>query len=152
VVRIFNQRLEQIALHVKQEAGCFSTQGQHIAGEKISSVERGAAWLLGQTRRLGVHSARWSEAVIAVRGIEGVRVLQGLLSLARRYPGAAIERACEVAAASACYHLRTLRTLLQRQTDQQQQFDFMSEHPLIRDLADYGQFVHTSLQKEPVHE
>jgi transposase len=152
VVRIFNQRLEQIALHVKQEAGRFSTQGQHIAAEKISGVERGAAWLLGQTRRLGVHSARWSEAVIAVRGIEGVRVLQGLLSLARRYPGQAIERACEVAAASACYHLRTIRTLLQRQTDQQQQFDFMSEHPLIRDLADYGQFVHTSLQKEPVHE
>src|SRR6266404_8052878 len=68
VVRIFNQRLEQIALHVKREPGRFSTQGQHIASEKISGVERGAAWLLGQTRRLGPHSTRWSEAVIAVRG------------------------------------------------------------------------------------
>jgi len=105
---------------------------------------------LSQIRRLGTHSTRWSEAVIAVRGIEGVRVLQGLLSLARRHPCAAIERACEVAAASGCYHLRTLRTLLQRHADQQEQFDFMSEHPLIRDLADYGQFVHTSFQKEPV--
>lgn len=152
VVRIFNQRLEQIALHVKHEPGRFSTHGQHIAAEKVSGVERGAAWLLAQTRRLGTHSARWSEAVIAVRGIEGVRVLQGLLSLARRHPGAAIERACEVAAAAGAYHLRTIRTLIQRHVDQQQQFDFMSEHPLIRDLADYGQFVHTSLQKEPVHE
>ena len=150
VVRIFNQRFEQIALHVKHEPGRFSTHGQHIAAEKINSVERGAAWLLSQIRRLGTHSTRWSEAVIAVRGIEGVRVLQGLLSLARRHPCAAIERACEVAAASGCYHLRTLRTLLQRHADQQEQFDFMSEHPLIRDLADYGQFVHTSFQKEPV--
>jgi hypothetical protein len=150
VVRIFNQRLEQIALHVKHEPGRFSTHGQHIAAEKINSVERGAAWLLSQIRRLGTHSTRWSEAVIAVRGIEGVRVLQGLLSLARRHPCAAIERACEVAAASGCYHLRTLRTLLQRHADQQEQFDFMSEHPLIRDLADYGQFVHTSFQKEPM--
>jgi transposase len=150
VVRIFNQRQEQIALHVKQQPGRFSTCGQHIASEKISGVERGAAWLLAQTRRLGTYSTLWSEAVIAVRGIEGVRVLQGLLSLARRYPGAAIERACEVAAAAGSYHLRTIRTLLQRHALQQQQFDFMTEHPLIRDLADYGQFVHTSFQKEPV--
>jgi hypothetical protein len=150
LVRIFNQRLEQIALHVKHEPGRFSTQGQHIAAEKISGVERGAAWLLAQTRRLGTHSTRWSEAVIAVRGIESVRVLQGLLSLARRHPCALIERACEVAAAAGAYHLRTIRTLIQRHADQQEQFDFMSEHPLIRDLADYGQFVHTSFQKEPV--
>ena len=150
VVRIFNQRLEQIALHVKHEPGLFSTHGQHIASEKISGIERGAAWLLGQTRRLGPHSTRWSEAVIAVRGIEGVRPLQGLLSLARRYPAAAIERACELAAASGCYRLRTIRTLLGRHADEQEQFDFMTEHPLIRDLADYGRFVHTSFQKEPV--
>jgi transposase len=150
VVRIFNQRLEQIAFHVKRQPGDFSTHGQHIAAEKISGVERGTVWLLSQIRRLGTHSTRWSEGVIATRGIEGVRVLQGLLSLARRYPCADIERACELAAASAAYHLRTIRVLLQRHADRQEQFDFMTEHPLIRELADYGRFVHTSLQKEPV--
>jgi len=90
VVRVFNQQLVQIAFHVKREPGRFSTQGQHNAAKKISGVERGAAWLLGQIRHLGPHSTRWSEAVIAVRGIEGVRVLQGLLSLAHRHPGAAL--------------------------------------------------------------
>jgi transposase len=150
VLRIFNQKLEPIALHVKREPGGFSTQGEHIAAAKISGVERGAAWLLTQTRRLGTHSARWSEAVIAVRGIEGVRVLQGLLSLAGRHACAAIERACALACASGSYHLRTIRTLIQRDADRQEQFDFMTEHPLIRDLADYGQFVHSSFQKEPV--
>ena len=53
LVRIFNERMEQIAVHVKQEPGRFSTQPQHIAAEKISGVERGAAWLLGRVRRIG---------------------------------------------------------------------------------------------------
>ena len=53
LVRIFNDTLEQIAVHVQQQAGRFSTKPQHIAGEKISGVERGAAWLLGRVRRSG---------------------------------------------------------------------------------------------------
>src|SRR5436309_15697053 len=43
---------------------------------KISAVERGAVWLLGQVRRLGPQSSRWAEAVIGERGIEGVRVVR----------------------------------------------------------------------------
>jgi transposase len=43
LVRVFNERLEQIALHVRHEPGRFSTQSQHICGPKISGVERGAA-------------------------------------------------------------------------------------------------------------
>ena len=41
LVRIFNHRLEQIAVHARHEPGRFSTHGQHIAAEKISGVERG---------------------------------------------------------------------------------------------------------------
>jgi transposase len=148
LVRIFNERLEQIAVHVQHEPGRFSTQPQHIVAEKISGVERGAAWLLGQVRRLGPQSTRWAEAVIAVRGVEGVRVLQGLLSLAKRHPVAAIERACGIAAGYGCHRLRTVRTLIDRQAPTQEQFAFMHEHPLIRPLAEYSQFVHTTFQKE----
>ena len=87
LVRIFNERWEQIALHVEREPGRFSTQGQHLAAEKISGVERGAAWLLSKVRRLGPQSSRWAEAMIATRGIEGVRVLQGLLEPGQAAPG-----------------------------------------------------------------
>ena len=41
LVRVFNQRMEQIAMHVRHERGRFSTQGEHIAPEKISGIERG---------------------------------------------------------------------------------------------------------------
>jgi transposase len=152
LVRIFNERLEQIAVHVQHERGRFSTQAEHIVAEKISGVERGAAWLLGQVRRLGVQSTRWAEAVLAARGVEGVRVLQGLLSLAKRHPADAIERACAIAASYGCYRLRTVRTLIDRDQPTQEQFAFMHEHPLIRPLAEYTQFIHTAFQKEVSHE
>jgi hypothetical protein len=45
LVRIFNQRFEQIAVHVRHEQGRFSTHPQHLAPEKISGLERGAAYL-----------------------------------------------------------------------------------------------------------
>jgi transposase len=148
LVRVFNDHLEQIALHVKHEPGRFSTQSQHIAGPKISGVERGAAWLLGQVHRLGPHSSRWAEAMLQARGVEGVRVLQGLLNLAHRHPCAAIEHACDIALSHGAYRLRTLRALIERQGPRQEQLPFVQEHPLIRDLSDYGQFVHNTFQKE----
>jgi transposase len=148
LVRIFNDRLEQIAVHVKHEPGRFSTQSQHIAGPKISGVERGAVWLLGQVRRLGPHSLRWAEAMIGARGVEGVRVLQGLLNLAHRHSADAIERACDIAWSHGAYRLRTLRTLLDRTAPRQEQLPFIQEHSLIRPLSDYGQFVHEAFQKE----
>jgi transposase len=148
LVRIFNDRLEQIAVHVKHEPGRFSTQSQHIAGPKISGVERGAAWLLGQVRRLGPHSLRWAEALIQARGVEGVRVLQGLLNLAHRHPCDAIERACDIALSHGAFRLRTVRALLDRAAPRQEQLPFLEEHPVIRQLAAYGQFVHDAFQKE----
>ena len=87
LVRIFNDRMEQIAVHPRQEPGRFSTPPEYIASKKISGVERGAAWLLGRvTTRLGRKSTAWAEAMIEARGVEGVRVLLGLLSLAGRHP------------------------------------------------------------------
>jgi transposase len=147
-VRIFNNRFEQIALHVRQEPGRFSTPPEYLAAEKISAVERGATWLLTKIRALGPQSSRWAEGVIKARGIEGVRVLQGLLSLAKRHPCGALEKACESAASYASYRLRTIRELLKRQGSKQEQFAFMDEHPIIRSLTDYAQLVQQSFHKE----
>jgi Mu transposase, C-terminal domain len=148
LVRIFNERLEQLTVHVRQEPGRFSTQKEHIASEKIAGVERGAVWLLGRIRLLGNHAAGWAEGVIAHRGVEGVRVLQGLLALAGRHPGAGIDHACGIALACAEYRLKTIRVLIARGTPKQEPLPFVEEHALIRPLADYDQLVHTSFHKE----
>jgi transposase len=144
-VRIFNARFEQIALHVRQEPGRFSTLGEHLAAEKINSIERGAAWLLTKVGLMGPHSKDWACALLTARGIAGVRVLQGLLSLERRYPLADIEEACEVALSYGAFHLRTLRQLIQRRAVKQQPLPFLDEHPIIRPLADYGSWVRAAL-------
>lgn len=147
LVRIFNQRFEQIAVHVWHEPGRFSTHAQHIAAEKISAVERGTVWLLGRIGLIGPHATRWAEGVIETRGIEGVRVLQGLLALAKRHHVDQLERACEIAQSHGAYRLRTLRQLIGRDEPKQQDFAFMDEHPLIRPLSEYQQFIHQAIQK-----
>jgi transposase len=148
VVRIFNRRWEQIAVHVRREPGRFSTQREHLASEKISAVERGAEWLLRQARRLGPQSGGWAEAVIRERGIEGVRVVQGLLSLAKRHRSADLEKACAIAVSYQSYRLRTIRGLLKQESGKQEELAFADEHPIIRNLSDYGEVVRNAFHRE----
>jgi transposase len=150
MVRVFNDRMEPVAVHVRREPGRFSTQPVHVASEKVSGVERGAAWQLARVRRLGPQSTQWAEGVVEVRGVEAVRVLIGLLSLAGRHPAAAIERACGVASSYGAYHLRTVRALIDRDAPRQETMPFMSEHPMIRPLSDYSRFVHDAFQQKEV--
>jgi len=148
-VRIFNARGLALTMHAQKSPGEFSTHRQHIIGAKINAVERGAEYLLGRVRHLGTACTRWAEAMLHIRGVEGVRVLQGLLHLAQKHGSAALSKACDVAHGHGEYRLRTVRALLKRQGPPVRQglFDFMDEHPLIRPLSDYGQFVRDALDK-----
>jgi len=76
------------------------------------------------------------KAVVQARGIEGVRVLVGLKTLALKHETEALERACDTALTYGAYRLRTIRELLKRQAPAQKEFDFLEEHPVIRPLRD----------------
>jgi hypothetical protein len=67
-------------------------------------------------------------------------VLQGLASLRRKYSYQSIEKACELAVSHGAYRLRDLRRLISEPT-RQNTFEFLEEHPLIRDISDYGTFI-----------
>ena len=148
LVRIYGHKMQPIAVHAQREPGRFSTHPQHIPLEKISPIEHGAEWLLMKVSCLGTHATRWAEAMIQARGVAGVRVLYGLLSLAKRFGSAQIDRACGIAHGHGAYRLRILRALLKRQEVEQPCFDFMNEHPLIRPLSEYANLIHHSFQKE----
>jgi hypothetical protein len=75
-----------------------------------------------------------------------VRVLVGLLSLAHTHPVGSIDRACQTALSHGAFRLRTLRTILKRGGSTQEEFAFMDEHPIIRDLSDYGAIVKAALK------
>lgn len=148
LVRIFNHRFEQIALHGRSTPGKFSTLGEHLPPEKIGGVERGAAWLLDQAGEIGPQTHAWAEAMLDARGVQGLRVLQGLLALEKRYPLKTLEKACEIALSYGAYRLRTIRKLLARQTPPQETLPFLEEHPIIRPLDDYGAVVARALQRQ----
>jgi transposase len=150
LVRIYTAQMQSITVHIKREPGRFSTHRQHIAAEKISVVEHGADYLLTRIRRLGPEATCWAESMMQNRGIEGIRVLQGLWSLTKRYRSEQLAQACAAAQAHGCYRLRTVRALVERHADKQTTMSFLEEHPLIRPLADYEQFIHHALQKEIV--
>jgi hypothetical protein len=149
LVRIFNARFEQIALHLRHEQGRFSTDANHIPREKINGLERGAAYLLGKVRAIGPQAHQWAEAMLNARGIEGTRVLQGLIALARRHPSDGLEKACEIALSHGAYRLRTLRQLLKHKAaGQQKTLPFLDEHPIIRPLDDYAGVVAAALNRK----
>jgi hypothetical protein len=79
--------------------------------------------------------------MIAVRGIEGVRVLQGFLSLAKKYPANAINQAGDKALEAACFRLRPVRQLCKRYAQDQQEFSLDEKHPIIRPLSEYQNLV-----------
>jgi transposase len=138
LVRLFNDRWEQLIVHAKTEPGRFRTAPEHIPKEKVSAVERGTDALLRQIATIGPHTRQWAEAMTQARGVEGVRVLVGLKNLAGKYPSEALEEACHVALSHGAYRLRTVRKLLQCKGQAQQQFEFLEEHPIIRPLSDYS--------------
>lgn len=152
VVRLFDHHLQQIAIHAQREPGRFTTDAGHITPEKRSGIERGTVWWLTKAHNIGVHAGGWADNILQQRGVHGVRVLMGLVSLTQRHPIRTIDRACQVAQSHGAYRLRDLRNLLKRSAEapQQEQFDFIDEHPLIRPLADYAQLVHAAFEQTPV--
>jgi transposase len=148
LVRIFNHRWEQVAIHLRSEPGRFNTLGEHLAAEKISGLERGAAYLLNKVRGIGTQAHQWAQAMVTARGVAGTRVLQGLLSLQKKHSNDALENACKTALSHGVYRLKVIRQLLKRQPTPQMPLAFLDEHPIIRPLDDYARVVARAIHRQ----
>jgi len=148
MVRLFNERMEPIAVHVQAEPGKFQTDPAHIHDHKRTLIERGADWILDRCRLLGQGAGTWAETLYQQRGPECLRVLQGLLALAEKHPAPQINQACQLALSHDAWHLRDLRELLARPVAQEQ-FGFIETHPLIRDLKAYDNLVPVCFNPAP---
>ena len=148
LVRLFNERMEPIAVHVRQEPGKFKTDPAHIHDHKRTLIERGAEWILDRCRLLGQGAGTWAERLYQQRGPESLRVLQGLLALAEKHPAAQLDQACQLALTHDAWRLREVRELLARPVAQEQ-FAFIETHPLIRDLQTYDNLVPVCFSPAP---
>lgn len=137
LVRIFDERMQPIALHARVDPGRFSTDQAHIHSRKRSSIEKGVEWMLGRSALMGDACGTWASKMYALRGVEGIRVLQGFLGLADDHPIGAIERASQRALDQGAWRLRELKALL-AEPSPQLSMGFMESHPLIRNLDDYA--------------
>ena len=152
VVRLFDHKLRQIAIHARHEPGRFATDAKHIAAEKRGGIERGAAWWLAKADAIGSGAGLWARELLERRGIHALRALIGLAGLTRKYTAASVNDACRVARSHGALRLRDVSHLLERSSPPvvQTEFEFIAEHPLIRPLSDYSQLIKGAFDNTPV--
>jgi transposase len=136
LVRLFNLRMEPIGVHARAMVGRFATKDEHIHSHKRHVIERGASHLLARCRQIGPGTGAWAQAMYQHRGVEGLRVLQGLIHLAKKHPVADLERATTALLARAAWRLRDVSNALSEPANVVQ-VDFLETHPLIREMEAY---------------
>jgi len=149
-VRVFNERWEQVSVHAQAEKGKFSYSSQTTSRGRLLGVERSSVWLLQKAMRIGPQCGAWADAALGQRGVEVLRSLYGLVALVRTYPAKEIESACGTALSEGRFYLREVKALLDAPQAVQEPLPFLESHPLIRDMAEYGEFLNNLYPKDEI--
>jgi len=145
-VRIFNLRWEQLCLHARLEPGRFTrTLG---VGGGTGTLQANLDYWLGRAQQMGAPCAQWAQALVAQRGPLAIRSLMAVVDLTHKHTFKALNEACAKAHAQGTWRLRDLRALLQNPAAPTQ-LTFLEDHPLIRDLSEYGVFVNVKPTSMP---
>lgn len=97
MVEIFHKG-QQVAIHPRsQAAGRFSTRAEHMPSNHRFVLELDAGWLLQQAEAIGPRTSQYLQALLHHRAFpeQAYRSCLGVLSLARKYPTALFETACQ---------------------------------------------------------
>jgi transposase len=141
-VQIFTQQkdttLKLIQSHRRLEPGQF-TNARGLGGG-YGPVQAQLQYWLNRAQQMGAPCAQWARELANQRGIDGIRSLIGLVHLTDRHSFAVVNQACAKASAKGTYRLRDVRALLESR-ETQSQFHFEENHPLIRNLSEYGIFI-----------
>ena len=137
-VRIFNDRMEQLQIHARLEAGKFS-RILGVAG-MTAPVLSSCRWWVERAALLGEACGQWAQAAIDRRGPEALRSIMGLCNLVKKHTAAAIDAACKKALKAGARRLKDIKRLI-GDPNEQGNFAFAQNHPLIRDLKTYSDFI-----------
>jgi len=137
MVRIFNDRNEQVQVHARQEPGQFSrTLG--CAGMSRPVLSSCRYWV-DRVALLGSGCQQWAQSAIDDRGAEALRSIMGLWALGKKTSAASLNAACLQATAGGLRRLKDIKRLVG--TPEQPSLNFQDKHPLIRDLHIYSEFI-----------
>jgi len=147
-VRIFNERLEQVQMHTRLEAGKFS---RILGAAGLSApVLSSCRWWVERAGLLGEHCAIWAQRALDARGPEALRSLMGLCGLSKKHTAAAIDTACGKALEAGVRRFKDIVRLLGEPAEQTR-FAFTQSHRLIRDLSAYSEFIAHQQTHEPAN-
>ena len=146
-MKIFNERMEQVGMHTRQEPGKFSHSLG--AGGFSAPVLSSCRYWVNRAAVLGEQCGQWAQSALDARGPESLRSIMGLCNLIKKHSGAVLNAACAKALKAGTHRLKDVRRLI-GELSEQTAFSFAQSHPLIRDLKTYSDFVnhHSQYQND----
>ena len=143
MVRLLNDRMEQVACHTRLEPGkfsrCLGVRGLH------GSIKQSADYWLSRAAALGEAAGRWAHRALEQRGAEAIRSIMGLCHLTDKRRAADIDAACAKAmdAAAGLPAYRAIKLMLESESDApgQIQMELREIDPIIRPLSAYADFI-----------
>jgi hypothetical protein len=125
--------------HVRQKRGWYRIQEQDLSSRRPFKLSQ----LLWRVERAGTQIGALCNHIYSQQGQLGVRRIQGVLSLAKKYGTAATEDACAAALEMGVPEYRFVRRYLERTP----QLSLRQVDPLIRELVHYRDLINQKTQE-----
>jgi hypothetical protein len=143
MVRLLNDRMEQVGCHARLEPGkfsrCLGVRGLH------GTIKESADYWRSRAAALGEAAGRWAQRALDARGAEAMRSIMGLCQLAEKRRACDVNAACAKAmdAGASLPAFRAIKHLLEAgdQAPGQIQMKLREVDPLIRPLTAYADFI-----------
>ena len=146
-VRLLDPKTGQLLReHLRQKRGWHRIKEEDRAPRTPLSTTQ----LLGRAGRAGSHIGVLCEAIHQRQGQVGVRRIQGVLSLAKRFGAAVVDEACAAALDLGVHEYRFVRRYLERRP--QLPLTLHQVDPLIRELVQYRDLIHQRTKEQETNE
>jgi transposase len=146
-VRLLDPKTGQLLReHLRQKRGWHRIKEEDRAPQTPLSTLQ----LLGRAGRAGSHIGAMCEAIHQHQGQVGVRRIQGVLSLAKRFGAAVVDDACAAALDLGVHDYRFVRRYLERRP--QLPLTLHQVDPLIRELAQYRDLIQQRTKEQESNE
>lgn len=116
MIAIFHHS-EQVALHPRDlHQGRFSTRSEHMPANHSFILKADQDWFLKEAARIGPHTTGYITALLKSRRYpeHAYRSCLGIINLARKYPPAQIETACQILLPAGLFSYRDVHSELER--------------------------------------
>jgi transposase len=141
LVRIYHKG-ESVSVYSRGTAGTFNARDEPNFAQKPARQQVYQDRLLVKAERIGEKALSWAKGAIEERGVRAYRLLQGMLSLTRKYSKEQVDWACGIALERRVFRYKPLQRLVDRAASQPPvQLPLIQSHEIIRDLNEYAKEV-----------